>query len=112
MIASRAEGSLNGMQYTVEIGSGARILVVTDLTEIKINDFVNVEQAGAGTANVRRVSSALWDAVAGVVVETDIRELMTESAELCLAAKDRLLDAESEAQIEAAIRRVKILRDD
>lgn len=109
IIASRAEGSLNGMQFTVEVASGARIEVVTDQTEVRIGDCVNVEQAGAGTANVRRVSSALCETTS---VEPDISARMTESADLCLSAKERLVDADTDAQIEAAIRRVKILCDD
>ena len=112
LIASTAQGSLSGMEYTVETGSGARVRVVTDQTEIRIGDCVNVEQAGRGTANVRRVSSALCEATASNTVDPDIRANMTESADLCLAAKERLLDAETDAQIEAAIRRVKILCDD
>ena len=109
IIASRAEGDLNGMQYTVEISSGSRIVVVTDQTEIQVGDCVNVEQAGSGTANVRRVSNALCDSPA---VDDDIRNELAHDADRCLAAKDRLLEAESDAQIEAAIRRVKILCDD
>ena len=45
-------------------------------------------------------------------VDADIQARMRESADLCLVAKERLLDAETEEQIEAAIRRVKILCDD
>jgi len=112
LIASRAEGNLNGMQYTVELGTGARIEVVTDQTEIKIGDCVNVEQAGSGTANVRRVSAALCEAVASNSLDADIEKRMSESADLCLAAKERLLDADTDAQIEAAIRRINILCDD
>ena len=112
VIASRAQGDLNGMQYTVELSSGTRITVVTDQTEIKIGDCVNVEQAGSGTANVRRVSPALCEAAANNTVDADIRQRMSESADMCLAAKERLLDAETDEQIEAAIRRVNILCDD
>jgi len=111
-IASRAQGNLNGMQFTVETAPGTRIQVVTDQTEIRIGDCVNVEQAGSGTANVRRVSSALCEAAASNTVDSDIQAEMTQSADRCLAAKDRLLDAETDEQINAAIRRVKILCDD
>jgi len=111
-IAASAQGSLNGMEFTVEIGPGARIQVVTDQTEIRVGDCVNVEQAGRGTANVRRVSKALCEAVASNTLEADIRKEISVSAERCLAAKERLLDAETDAQIDAAIRRVEILCDD
>lgn len=109
LLTSRAEGDLNGMQYTVEVASGARITVVTDQTGIKIGDCVNVEQAGSGTANVRRVSSALCDSPS---VPADITAEYQEEADRCLQAKDRLLDAETDSEIEAAIRRVDILCDD
>ena len=109
ILTSRAEGDLNGMEYTVEIANGARVTVVTDQTEIRIGDCVNVEQAGTGTANVRRVSAALCDTPA---VTEDIQKDFAQEADRCLQAKDRLLDAETDAEIEAAIRRVKILCDD
>ena len=100
------------MQYIAEIASGARIQVSMDQTEIKIGDCVNVEQAGSGTANVRRVSSALCEAAASNTVDSDIRTGMTQSADRFLAAKDRLVDAATDGQIDAAVRRVKILCDD
>jgi outer membrane lipoprotein SlyB len=111
-IAASAQGSLNGMAFTVDLGSGAHIQVVTDQTDIRVGDCVNVEQAGRGTANVRRVSKALCEAVAGNTVDSDIQKELSKSAKRCLAAKERLLDAESDAQIDAAIRRVGILCDD
>ena len=111
-IASSAQGSLNGRAFTVDVGSGARIQVVTDQTEVRVGDCVNVEQAGRGTANVRRVSKSLCEAVASNTVDSDIQKEFSKSAQRCLAAKERLLDADSDAQIEAAIRRVEILCDD
>lgn len=112
LVANSAQGNRNGMEYTVETGTGTQVRVVTDQTEIVIGDCVNVEQAGSGTANVRRVSSALCEAAASNTVDADIQAGMSESADRCLAAKDRLVEAETESQIEAAIRRVKILCDD
>lgn len=111
-IASSAQGSRNGMRFTVETSPGTRIQVVTDQTEIRVGDCVNVEQAGSGTANVRRVSNALCEAVAGNAVDADIQNQLSAAAERCLAAKERLLEAETDAQIQAAIRRVEILCDD
>ncbi|MGI9343611.1 MAG: hypothetical protein ACR2QV_12240 [Gammaproteobacteria bacterium] len=110
-IASRAQGSLDGMQFTVEIRAGTRITVVTDQTEIRIGDCVNVEQGGS-MANVRRVSPALCEAAFDDAVDDDIVAEYNQLADMCLAAKERLLDAETDAQIEAAIRRVDILCDD
>jgi hypothetical protein len=102
------------MRFTVETSPGTRIQVVTDQTEIRGGDCFNVEQAGNGAANVRRVSisNALCEAVAGNAVDADIQNQLSAAAERCLAAKDRLLEAETDTQIEAAIRRVEILCDD
>lgn len=110
-IAGRAQGNLNGMQYTVEIGSGTRITVVTDQTEVRIGDCVNVEQGGS-MANVRRVSPALCDAAFDDAVDDEITEEYNQLADMCRTAKERLLEAETEEQINAAIRRVDILCDD
>ena len=111
-VANRAQGNRNGMQFTIETAPGATIQVVTDQTEIKVGDCVNVEQAGSGTANVRRVSPAMCEAAASNVVDTVVQADMAESADRCLQAKDRLLEAETDEQVEAAIRRVEILCDD
>ena len=111
-IAASAQGSLNGLAVTVDLGSGRTTQVVTDQTSIVEGDCVNVEQAGRGTTNVRRVSAALCEAVAVNAVEPDIEKELSKAAKRCLEAKDRLLDAETDAQIEAAIRRVEILCDD
>jgi hypothetical protein len=112
VIANRAQGDLNGMEYTVQIASGTRIQVVTDQSGIKVGDCVTVEQAGSGTANVRRVSPALCEAARSNTVDADIRAELTQAADMCLAAKERLLDADTDAEIQAAIRRVQILCDD
>ena len=111
-VANRAQGSRDGMQFTIETAPNSTIQVVTDQTEIRVGDCVNVEQAGTGTANVRRVSPAMCEAVATDTVDAEVQTDLMESADRCLQAKDRLLEAETEAQVEAAIRRVKILCDD
>jgi len=111
-IARSTQGDLNGMQYTIEISSGTRITVVTDQTQVRIGDCVNVEQAGTGTANVRRVSPYLCEAAADDDIDDEIAAEYNQLADMCLAAKERLLDAETEEEIEVAIRRVHILCDD
>jgi len=112
LITNQAQGNLNGMEYTVEIAPGSRIQVVTDQSGIRVGDCVTVEQAGSGTANVRRVSPALCEAIQNNSVDADIRAGLNQAADMCLAAKERLLDAETDAQIQAAVRRVQILCDD
>jgi hypothetical protein len=45
LIARGAQGNLDGMQYTVEIGPGSQIFIVTDQTQVRVGDCVTVEQA-------------------------------------------------------------------
>ncbi len=112
LIARRAQGSLDGMQYTVETGPGSRIVVVTDQTQIRVGDCVNVEQAGSGTANVRRVSESLCDAVFDNQVDEELQAYMNREADACLQAKDRMMDAESDEAFDIAVRRVQFFCDD
>ncbi len=111
-VARRAEGNLNGMQYTIEVGPGTQITVVTDQTEIRVGDCVNVEQAGSGTANVRRVSPALCDAAFDNAVDEDITAEYGRLADMCLDAKERMMEAETDEALDVAIRRVNILCND
>lgn len=112
LISRRAQGSLDGMQYTIETGPGSRIVVVTDQTQVRVGDCVNVEQAGSGTANVRRVSESLCDAVFDNQVDEEMQTYMTREADACLQAKDRLMDAESDDAFEVAMRRVNFFCND
>ncbi len=112
LIARSAQGSLDGMQYTIEVGPGSQIIVITDQTQVRVGDCVNVEQAGSGTANVRRVSEALCESVfAGDQVNDELRAYMTQEADMCLQAKQRLMEAETDEAFETAMRRVKFLCD-
>ena len=92
LIARSAQGSLDGMQYTIEVGPGSQIIVVTDQVQVRVGDCVNVEQAGSGTANVRRVSEARCEAIfAGDSVDDELQAYMTREADMCLQAKERLI---------------------
>jgi hypothetical protein len=113
LIARGAQGNLDGMQYTVEVGPGSRITVVTDQTQVRVGDCVNVEQAGSGTANVRRVSEALCESLfAGDTIDEELQTYMSREADMCLQAKERLMEAETDEAFEIAMRRVKFLCDD
>jgi hypothetical protein len=113
LIARGAQGNLDGMQYTIEVGPGSQIIVVTDQTQVRVGDCVNVEQAGSGTANVRRVSEARCEAVfAGDPMDDELQTYMTREADMCLQAKERLMKAETDEAFEIAMRRVKFLCDD
>jgi hypothetical protein len=112
LIARGAEGNLDGMQYTIETGPGSQIVVVTDQTQVRIGDCVTVEQAGSGTANVRRVSDALCEAAFAGQVDEEIEKYLQYEADMCLQAKERLMEAETDEAFEVAMRRVNFLCDD
>jgi hypothetical protein len=112
LIARGAQGSLDGMQYTIEVGPGSQIVVVTDQTQVRVGDCVNVEQAGSGTANVRRVSEALCEIAFAGQVDAELQTYMTHEADMCLQAKERLMEAETDEAFETAMRRVSFLCDD
>ena len=112
LIARGAEGNLDGMQYTVETGPGNQIVVVSDQTQVRVGDCVTVEQAGGGMTNVRRVSEALCEAAFSGGIEEDLNTYMQYEADMCLNAKERLLEAETDEAFEVAMRRVKFLCDD
>lgn len=112
LIARGAEGNLDGMQYTVETGPGNQIVVVSDQTQVRVGDCVTVEQAGGGMTNVRRVSEALCEAAFSGGIEEDLNTYMQYEADMCLNAKVRLLEAETDEAFEVAMRRVKFLCDD
>jgi len=112
LISRRAQGSLDGMQYTIETGPGSRIVVVTDQTQVRVGDCVNVEQAGSGTANVRRVSESLCDAVFDNQVDEELQTYMSREADACLQAKERMMEAETDEAFDIALRRVDFFCDD
>ncbi|NNK34341.1 MAG: hypothetical protein HKP02_14515 [Xanthomonadales bacterium] len=112
LIARSAEGNLNGMQYTVDLGNGSQIVVVSDQTQVRVGDCVNVEQAGSGTANVRRVAESLCEAAFANQVDEELQAYMNREADMCLEAKERMMEAETDEAFEVAMRRVKFLCDD
>lgn len=112
LIARGAQGNLDGMQYTIETGPGSQIVVVTDQTQVRVGDCVTVEQAGSGTANVRRVNDALCEAAFAGEIDEEVNAYLQYEADMCLKAKDRLMAAETDEAFEVAMRRVNFLCDD
>jgi outer membrane lipoprotein SlyB len=109
--ATRAgEGDLTGMMYTVRLGDGSVMKVITDQTEIVQGDCVTVEQVG-DSANVRRADPTMCQPASQQVVQELSGELEEEAYE-CLEAKEQMLQAETEQQLDIAMRKVKILCND
>ena len=104
---SRSEGSREARQYEVQTGSGT-VLIISDQTEIKVNDCVIVENPGNTNANIRRVDSTLCDPASADVV-AELQDEIMEEAEECAASKRELAAAETDAAFDRALRKVEIL---
>jgi len=104
---SQSEGSREARQYTVKTASGT-VAIISDQTEIHVNDCVIVENPGNTNANIRRVDPTFCDpASAEVVVE--LQDEVMEEAEECAAAKRELAAADTDVAFDRALRKVEIL---
>ncbi len=102
-----AEGDLTGTLYTVQLTDGSQMRVVSDQTQIKRGDCVTIEQV-RDNANIRRVDPVMCEPATRDVIADVEAELQEEAAE-CYAAKQELLEAESDEAVERAARKIKIL---
>ena len=107
--ASAASKTRPGRVYTVTTNEGTAIQIATEQTEIHVDDCVFVEESG-GTANIRRAPATACDpASQDVMQDAAIIEEMQEEASECAAAKQELVDADSDEAIDRAVRKVKLL---
>ena len=107
--AAGAAKKQTGRRYSVRTNEGTVIQIVTEQTEIRIDDCVFVEDAG-GRANIRRAALSACDAASQAVInEPDIQAELQEEAAECSVAKQGLIDAETDAQMELAVRKIQIL---
>jgi hypothetical protein len=104
---SKSEGSREARQYEVQTGSGT-VLIISDQTEIQVNDCVIVENPGNTNANIRRVDSTFCDPASAEVV-AELQDEIMEEAEECAASKRELAAAETDAAFDRALRKVEIL---
>ena len=107
--AAGAASRKTGRLYSVRINEGTVLQIVTEQTEIRINDCVIVEEAG-GRANIRRTAlSACEVASESLMNEPDIQAELQEEAAECNVAKEQLINAETDEQMEIAVRKIQIL---
>ena len=97
------EGDRMGYSYKIKFGNGDLSNFVTEKGYLQVGDCVSVER---GThANIRRVASVLCEQDQGTAAHTKhLRE-----AEQCHEAKNQLLAASTEEEIDAAARKVTII---
>jgi outer membrane lipoprotein SlyB len=107
--AAAASKTRPGRVYTVTTNEGTMIQIATEQTEIRVDDCVFVEEAG-GTANIRRAPvTACEPESQQVMQDAAIIEEMQEEANECAAAKQELVDADSDEAVDRAVRKVKLL---
>jgi outer membrane lipoprotein SlyB len=107
--AAQASKTRPGRVYTVTTNEGTMIQIATEQTEIRVDDCVFVEEAG-GTANIRRAPATACEPESQKVMQdAAIIEEMQEEASECAAAKQELVDADSDEAIDRAVRKVKLL---
>ena len=98
-----------GTVYTVSMPDGSSVQIATEQTEIKVDDCVHVEQSG-NSANIRRAAAAACaPGTRELLDDPDIAAELQEEATECTAAKQELVDAESEEATDRAIRKIQIL---
>jgi len=103
---SAASTKQMGMLYTVAVAGGA-IKVVTDQTEIHMDDCVVVEETGQG-ANIRRVDAEVCYPENAGLVDALEGEFQEEAAE-CAAAKAEVAAAKTDEALDLALRKMSIL---
>jgi outer membrane lipoprotein SlyB len=110
VLASSAQGSRNGVAYTVRTGEGSSIRVITDQTEIRIGDCVVVEESGS-TANVRRVTPTACESASARARE-QLQDSFQREATECANAKQQLVEAATADEVDLARRKMEILCSD
>jgi len=107
--AAAASKTRPGRIYTVTMRDGSAVRVATEQTEMRVGDCVYVEESG-GSTNLRRAhASACEPASQSVMQDPAIVEELQEEASECIAAKQELIDAEDDAAVERALRKVQVL---
>jgi hypothetical protein len=107
---SRAQGDNMAIQYTVRTSAGSAIQVITDQSEILVGDCVLVEETG-NNANVRRKDPAMCKPASKEVMAHVSPEL-TDDANQCDAAKQRLFAATTTEEVDVARQVMEILCND
>ena len=107
--AAAASKTQPGRIYTVTTNEGTMIQIATEQTELRVDDCVYVEEAG-GTANIRRApATACAPETQAIMSDSDIVEELQEEAAECAAAKQELINAETDAALDQAARKIQLL---
>ena len=105
---SRSEGDREARQYEVRTQTGT-VVIISDQTEIQVDDCVAVESAGK-EANIRRVPDTYCDPASAEAVAAVQDEAMEEAQE-CAAIKEELAAATTQEEFDLALRKHSMLCD-
>ena len=103
-VGGAMSGDKYAWAYTVSLETGGTVRVVTEAGGMQVGDCVAVERGDYN--NIRRVSD-----VACTDNSNEVYEEHQEDADECAAAKRELLEADDDAWIERAARKVHVLCD-
>jgi len=101
-----AAGSSTGFEYTVLIGGTNTIRITTEQAGLRVGDCVSVERGQFN--NIRLVPEERCTAAATAATPADDQA----TADACDAAKQQLLDANTDAEFDRAERRMRLLCGD
>jgi outer membrane lipoprotein SlyB len=101
------EGDLTGTLYVVKMQDGSEMRVVSDQNQVVPGDCVTVEQV-KDNANIRRADPVLCEPETRQVMD-DLEPELEEEAEECYAAKQEMLNAETDEQATLATRKISVL---
>jgi len=102
-----AEGSQEAVAYVIRDEDGRQSKIVTEDKHLIVGDCVAVETGR--TANLRRVSQEMCGPRMDHSIESELRSMHQEEAQECDGAKQELLEAQSDADIDAAVKKVRVL---
>ena len=98
-----------GRRYSVRTSEGTVMQIVTEQTAILVGDCVIIEES-AGSANIRRTALSACDVASQSLMNSpEIKAELQEEAAECIAAKEGLVNAETDDQMEFAVRKIQIL---
>ncbi len=102
------EDAPNAYTYTVALVEGGESKIITETGDIRQGDCVSIEQGQ--TANVRRVGEVYCDATHYKVAmgEPMVHDHAQASAAECAASKQEVLKAKNEADVDLAMKKVRI----
>jgi len=107
--AAAAAKKTTGRRYSVRTYEGTVMQIVTEQTAILVGDCVIIEEA-SGRANIRRTALSACDVASQSLMNApDIQAELQEEAAECTAAKDGLVNAETDEQMDLAVRKIQIL---